>query len=103
MGQARQRGTRAERVALAVRREALREEARLAAREARAAREKARREAAERERIARMSPEELRQHNEDVHRLRMRMAEACGVVYGIMSGPAKRPGDASRGDPGRRR
>lgn len=76
MGQAKQRGTRTERIALAV----ARDEALQAKKDA----ERAAFEAKERARIAAMPPEERKRYKESLHRQRMMTAQLLGLVYGAM-------------------
>ena len=75
MGQARQRGTKAERVELAV----ARDEALQAKRDA----ENAALEARERARIAAMPPEQRKAYTERLHRQRMTTAMLLGTVFAL--------------------
>jgi hypothetical protein len=76
MGQAKQRGTRAERIALAV----VRDEALQAKKDE----ERAALEAQERARIAAMPPEERRRYKNRLHQQRMMTATLLGFAYGAM-------------------
>lgn len=82
MGQARMRGSREQRVALAVHRQRDLQVAREAA--------AAKREADERARMAALPPKVRKRVAEQRHRNRMRIAALLGLAYGLFGG-AKRP------------